>query len=204
MEARPEGHPGIEREHDVAGAGAVPAPGRTDHEPAAHAENREERLPCLGPVRLVDDARPELTDGPQAERLQVAERFRDLGCRRLGHRLVTRWDVPADDCRSRRIDPRAEPLVDELEAGLDRRPATRHSSEDLADGLDRLEVRFDGEFQPGRRVARTSPQSELVEDAARAADGLARLARVCLEELALLLRQLLRDLDVDEHMQVAA
>ena len=204
VEPRPEGHPGIEREHDVARARAVPAPRRTDHEPAAHAENRKVRLPCLGPVRLVDDPGPELTDGPQAERLQVTERFRDLGRRRLGRRLVTRRDVPADDCRSRRIDPRAEPLVDELERRA--RPTSRHSppAEDLADGLDRLEVRLDGELQPGRGWLGRHPSPSLSRMPPEPPTASPDSRGVCLEELALLLRQLLRDLDIDENMEVAA
>ena len=45
-----------------------------------------------------------------------------------------------------------------------------------------------------------SPEPELVEDPA-AADGLARLARELLEQLALFLRQLARHLDIDQDVQ---
>ena len=118
VEPGPEGHARVEREDDVVGLAPMAAPRRTDHEPPADAQDREVRLPGLGPVLLVDDPGPQLADGPQPERLEVAERFGDLGGGGLGRGRVARGHVPADDGRPRRIDPRAEPFVDEVERGL--------------------------------------------------------------------------------------
>ena len=87
--------------------------------------------------------------GPQPERLEVAERLGDLGRGGLGRGRVARGHVAADDGRPRRVDARAEPLLDEVEGRLDGRPAGRDPAEDLADRLDRLEVRLDRELQPG-------------------------------------------------------
>ena len=68
MQAGPEGHPGIEREHDVAGLAAVTPPGRPDDEPPADPEDREVGLAGVGPILLVDDPRLERADRPQPER----------------------------------------------------------------------------------------------------------------------------------------
>ena len=122
---------------------------------------------------------------------------------------VARWHVAANHGRPRRVDPRAEPLVDEVERRLDGRAAGRDATEDLAHRLDRLEVGLDRELQPGaprraRRPIGASPQAELVEDAALVrADRVAGLACELLEQLALLLGQLARDLDVDQDVEVA-
>jgi hypothetical protein len=69
------------------------------------------------------------------------------GSRRRGR--VPRRDVAADDRGLRRIDPGAEPLVDELEGRLDARAPGRDATDDLADGLDRLRVSLDRQLQPG-------------------------------------------------------
>ena len=83
------------------------------------------RLPRLRPVRLVDDAGPQLADRPQPERLEVTERLGGLGDGPVGRRAVAGGHVRADDRRSGRVDPRAEALVDELERGLDATSAGR-------------------------------------------------------------------------------
>ena len=74
VEPRPEGHPGIHRDHHVAGLAAVAPPGGPDHDPPPDPQDREVALPGLGPVRLVDDLRPQLADLAQPEGLEVAER----------------------------------------------------------------------------------------------------------------------------------
>ena len=105
VEPGPERHPRVEREDDVVGLAAVPPPGRPDHEPPADAQHREVRLPGLGPVGLVDDARRQLADRPQAERLEVAER---LGSPRptagSTAAAVARRQVGPDDRRPGRVD----------------------------------------------------------------------------------------------------
>ena len=57
----------------VVGSGFVLAPGRLDHQVTADAHHREVLLPRLGPVLLVDDARRQLADVPELERLEMAE-----------------------------------------------------------------------------------------------------------------------------------
>ena len=64
-------------------------------------------------------------------------------------RTVARRQVCPDGRRPGRVHPRAEAFVDELECGLDRGPAGRRAAEDLADRLDRLDVRLDRELEPG-------------------------------------------------------
>jgi hypothetical protein len=75
MQAGPEGHPRIEREDDVAGHVAMAPPGRPDDQTTPDAQDREVRLPGFGPVGLVNEPDPQLTDRPQAECLEVAERL---------------------------------------------------------------------------------------------------------------------------------
>ena len=90
VEPGPERHPRIEREDDLPGGAAVTAPGRPDDDAPADVEHREERLPRLCPVGLVDDPGRQVGDGSQAERLEVPE------CRpRPGDGLADRSRVAA-------------------------------------------------------------------------------------------------------------
>ena len=111
MEPGPERHPRIQRQDDVAGRAAVAPPGRPDDQPPPDAQDREVRLPGVGPVGLVDDPRPQLADRAQAERLEVAERLGHLGRGAVGGRRGRepagrrgRW--PAGSGRAGRRGPR--------------------------------------------------------------------------------------------------
>ena len=208
VEPGPEGHARVEGEDDVVGLASMPPPGRTDDEAPTDAHHREVRLPGLGPVLLVHDPGPQLADGPQPERLEVAERFGGRRRGGLGRGRVARGHVPADDGRSARIDPRSEPFVDQVERGLHGRAAARHPAEDLADRLDRFDVRLDRELEPCPGLGRLSLvarhlQAELLADPAPS-DRLAGVLGVRLERLALLLAELRRDDDIDQDMEVAA
>ena len=212
MQAGPEGHARVEGEDDVVGLAAVTPPGRPDDEPPADPHDREVRLPGLGPVGLVDDPRPELADRPQAERLEVTERLGGLGDGPLRGRPVARRHVGPDDRRPGRVDARAETLVDELERRLDARAAGRDPAEDLADRLDRLDVGLDRELEPARprrrrpmRPPRSAKRSRelLAEPAAGAATASPASSAYSVEQLALALRELGRDDDVDEDVEVA-
>ena len=160
MQPGPERHARVEREDDVVGRPAVAPPGRPDDQPPADAHDREVRLPGIRPVGFLDDPGPQLADRAQPERLEVAERLGHLGRGSLRGRPVARREVGPDDRRPARVEPRSETLVDQLERRLDRRPAGRRPTEDLADRLDRLDVRLDRQLQPGARAAapsRTTP-----------------------------------------------
>ena len=145
----PKAMPGIHGDHDVVGRASMATPGRPDDQPPADAQHREVRLPGVRPVLLVDDPRPQVADGAQPERLQVTERLGHLRGGRLRLAGVTGGHVPANDRRAGRVDARAEALLDEVERRLDGGPAAGHPTEDLADRLDRLEIRLDRELQPG-------------------------------------------------------
>ena len=149
MQPGPERHPRVEREDDVAGLAPVASPGRSDDQPPSDAHDREVGLPGIGPVGLLDDPRPQLADRSQPERLEMAERLGDLCHGPVGSGPVACRDVGADDRRPARIEPRAQALVDELERGLHRGPTRRRPPEDLADGLDRLDVGLDRQLEPG-------------------------------------------------------
>jgi hypothetical protein len=97
----------------------------------------------------VDEARAQLADRPQPESLEMTQGLRRRCHGSLAGARVTRRQIGSDYGWARRVDPRAEPLVDELERGLDARPAGCEPAEDLADGLDCLEVRLDRQLQPG-------------------------------------------------------
>ena len=156
----PNAIPGSSARTTSSGCAPVPAPGRPDDDPPPDAQDREVRLPGLGPVGLVDDARPELADRPQPERLEVAERLGDLGDGALGGGGIAGRQVGPDRRRPGRVDARAEALVDEVEGRLDGRAAGRDPAEDLADGLDRLDVGLDRELEPGagpRSASRRRP-----------------------------------------------
>ena len=86
MQAGPERHARIEGEDDVVGLAPVASPRRADDDPPADAQDREVRLPGIGPVGLLHDARLEFADRPQAERLEVTQVARDVGDGRLGRR----------------------------------------------------------------------------------------------------------------------
>ena len=138
VEAGPEGHARVERDDHLVGDGAMPPPGRPDDDPPAEPQDREVALPGVGPVVLVDLARLQLADGAQPEGLEVAKvglDLRDVGGGRavIGHR-----QVGAHDGRAAGIDAGSQPLVDELERGLDAHAAGRDPREDLRDRLDRL------------------------------------------------------------------
>ena len=154
MEPGPERHARIQREDDVAGLAVMAPPGRPDDQPLPDAQDREVGLPGFGPVGLVDDPDPELADRAQAERLEVAERLGHLGRGTVGGRAVAGGQVGTDDGRPGRVEPGAEALVDQLERGLDRRPAGSRPAEDLADRLDRLDVGLDRELEPGAGAGR--------------------------------------------------
>ena len=62
---------------------------------------------------------------------------------------IAAGQVGPDDRRLVRVDPRAEALVDQLEARLDAGPARGEARQDLADRLDRLEVGPDRQLDPG-------------------------------------------------------
>ena len=167
VQAGPERHPRIEGEDDVVRSPAMAPPRRPDHEPAADAEHREVGLPGLGPVGLVDDSGRELADRSEAERLEVAERLGRLRGSSASPRHVAGRQVGPDDGRPGRVDPGAEPFVDQLEGGLDARSGRRPAAEDLGDGLDRLEVGGHGKLEPGadavaaRAAARRTPSARV-------------------------------------------
>ena len=115
----------------------------------ADAQHREVLLPGLGPVLLVDEARLELADVAQLERLQMAEvapRRLD-GARVDGGRIIGR-DVAADDGRPRGVEARGKALVDELEGASTDDSARAHARQDLADLLDGLLVGADRQLEP--------------------------------------------------------
>ena len=190
------------------------------------------RLPGVRPVRLVDDARREVADRPQPERLEMAElavRPRDRARARppaSQQRQVGPDHAPAGS-RSTRA---AEALLHELERGLhaDVPPgAARDRISDTASTASWSAATASSSQAPGvaAAAARSMPASgsgvrtRRVASAGRAArhprpsfsrrplvlgDRVARLLRVRLEQLALLLRQLRRDDDVGDDVEVAA
>ena len=107
------------------------------------------------------------------------------------------------------------PFVDELEGRLDRRAAGREARQDLAHRLDRLVVGRDRQLDPGTlgrgalvgRAGLAHDRASLTRSRRPlpfAVDRLAGVGGVRLEQLALLLRQLGRHGDADEHVEVAA
>jgi hypothetical protein len=84
----------------------------------------------------------------------MTERLGDHGDSAIRGGPVARRDVGAHDRRPRRVDARPKSLVDQFERRLHGCPARRRPPEDLADRLDRLDIRLDRQFQPGTRVAR--------------------------------------------------
>ena len=186
VQARPERHARVEREHDVVGSAAVSPPGRADDEPPPDAQDRE-----VAPSRPPPSP-PRARSGSAARRSAAG---RTPGDGRAPRRPRPRRPRPrprrapgtyaANHGRPARIDPGAESLVDEVERRLDGRAAGGDPAEDLADRLDRLEVRLDRELQPGpgrpaRRVVRapTSPTGRACRGCRRAPrDRLAGILR---------------------------
>ena len=143
---------------------------------------------------------------------------------------VAAGQVRPDDRGTGRVDGAPQAVLDEREAGLDARAAGREAAEDLADGLDRLEIGLHGELDPRaggrrparsgrrrrRRVARGGSRRWLVVGGPRAhlRPSLSRrpacrptsspdASRVRLERLALLLGELARHVDPDEDVEIA-
>ena len=205
VEAGPEGHPGVEREHDVVRlrAGGV---ARSAGSPAAgrragpgSAPSRPPPSPPRGPSRVRSSP---IGRSPNAWRWPSAASTSATAASaaarsRAGH-------VGADDRRPRRVDPGAEALVDELERRARRsvppgatRPrisltASTASGSASTASSSQAPAAESAAARRGRPRVR-QPQPELLEDAAAArSTRLARLLGVRLEQLALLLRQLAR------------
>ncbi len=145
----PECHPRVEGEDHVPLGGAMPSPGRADHQSPANPEDGEVLLPCVGPVGFLDEPRADLPDRAEIEDLEMPERGRHLGYRLLDRGRAGGWHVRPDGGRLSRVDARTQPLVHQLETRFDARSAGCHAPKDLADRLDRLEVRFDRQLDPG-------------------------------------------------------
>ncbi len=97
-------------------------------------------------------AGPQFADRAQAERLEVPQR---LG--HLEHGLVRRGTIAGRHVRAHgrrpgQVQPRAESLLDQLEGRFDGCPAGCRSAQDLADGLDGLDVGLDRQLEPGARL----------------------------------------------------
>ena len=183
-------------------ARAMAAPGRPDHDPPPDAEHREVRLPGVGPVRLVDDARLEVADRPQPEGLEVAEaavRASTTACSTAARRDRRpaaggrgRW--PAG--RGRRA-PR--PSSTSSNAGSTLVPPGATRARISRHGLDGLVVGGDRELEPRARPRRGGLEVDPVERAHRSAgpgvtrgQASRRSARVLGDRLAALGRVLAR------------
>src|SRR5207245_4507050 len=105
MQARAERHARIEGEDDIAGLTAVAAPGRSNDETAPDSEHREVRLPCLGPVHLVNDACLDIADGPETERLEMTQGLPGSRHRPTSSGAITCGQIGTDDGRPTRVDP---------------------------------------------------------------------------------------------------
>ena len=145
----PKAMPGSSARTTSPGCGPVAPPGRPDDQPPADAQHREVLLPGRGPILLVDRPHLEVADGPQPERLEMAQvpghrsdgrlrrpRRRSPGCRRERRRAA--W-----------LGVARQPLVHERRTAP--RPTRRRAprAQDLADRLDRLLVDLDRQLQPG-------------------------------------------------------
>src|SRR6478672_2306660 len=75
VQPRPERHPGIEGDDDVVGFPPMAPPRGSDHDPIAYPQHGKIGLPRVRPVLLVHDARPQIADPPEPERLEVSERL---------------------------------------------------------------------------------------------------------------------------------
>jgi len=139
MQAGPEGHAGIERQHDgLARIGVGPC---RPHEERADADRLERRLPGLEPLLIGDLADLQLADRTEAERLQVPERVADASHADAGDLVV----------HEVRLHDRERRAVERL---LDGHAVVAHAPEDLAHGVDRLRVGRDRDLEPAdlRRV----------------------------------------------------
>ncbi len=212
MEARPERHPGIEREDDVVGLSAVAPPGRADDEPPADAQDREvlPSTPRPSPprarsgsaarrwsaARTPGGGRAPRRSGPRPPR----PRTRRARARSRGRRPVASGRR-APRAPRRRDRTRARPIV----------PPRRDAAEDLADRLDRLDVGLDRELQPRAGPGRRRRSRSSASPTGRASRGSRRPPTVspasfayASSRLALLLAELGRHDDIDQHVEVAA
>ena len=123
-----------------------------------------------------------------------------------GRDISRHRQVGAHDGWAAGIDTRTEPLVDQLEGGLDADAAGRDPRQDLGDRLDRLAVHAHRQLEPAvGRCAQLIASLTLSKRplSCLPVARLAGLSRELGQQLALALGQLGRDLDVDEHVQVA-
>ncbi len=157
MQPRPERHARVEGEDHIVGRATVTPPRRPDDEPPADPQDREVRLPGLGPVSLVDEPGLQVADRAQPERLQVAERLGHLGHRPVCRGPVARRHVRANGRGPARIDAGAEALLDQIERGFHRGAAGCDAAQDLADRLDGFHVGLDRELEPRARRALVAP-----------------------------------------------
>ena len=208
MEPGPERHPGIERQNDVAGRGAVTTPGRPDDDPLTDAHDREVRLPRVGPVRS------------RGRRGSAAHR--SAGARTPGDGRAPRR--PAATARSADARSRAGTYartvagrVTSTRAASPSLTSSNAGSTDVPPGADRPRISLTASTAstsastaissqaPGAvRPARTSPQPELLAQSAAARDVLTGILGKGLQQLALALRQPRRHDDVDQHVEIAA
>ena len=180
VEAGPEGHARVEREDDVVRTAAVATPRRPDHQPAADAHDREvapsRPRPSRPPGRSASGARrscrrPNAWRWPSASATSRGARRSAAAGRRAG-------TYPRTTAGRVRVDPGAEPLVDEVEPGSTVVPplATRPRISLTASTASGSASTASSSHAAGVGRA-ASPQAELVEDAAaRRRDRLARLA----------------------------
>src|SRR5450759_1726991 len=154
MEPRPESHARVQRQNHVAGQRPVAAPsGTNDHAPP-DSQHREVTLPRLGPGFLANEARLQLTDGPQTEGLEMSQGSLGSADRGLDGGRVAAGQVGPHYCRLGRVHDRAESLIGEVEARLDARPTGREAGQYLAHGLDGFDVGGHRKLDPYSRTER--------------------------------------------------
>ena len=133
MEAGPERHARVERQHDGV-AGVDLRPGRS-HEERADADGLERGLPCLEPGLLLDLTDAEVADRAEAEGLKVAEGITD----------PTDADARDPVVDEVRLHHRGRQRVERL---FDRDAVVADAPEDLAHRFDRLAMRRDRDLEP--------------------------------------------------------
>ena len=147
----PERHARIERDHDVAGLRPMPPPCRPDHDPSPDAQHREVAPSRPPPSPTRGRRASQLADRAQAERLEMAERLARLGDgpRRVGlrRRAPGRYARTIAGRVGSRRAPR--PSSTSSKAGSTLVPTGRDARQDLADGLDGLDVGHDRQLEPG-------------------------------------------------------
>ena len=127
VQAGPEGHPGVERDHHVLRPAPMAPPGGADDDAAPDPEHGEVLLPGIRPVGLVDHRHPQVADRPQPEGLQMAECGPGALDRATGGRRVAAGQVRPHRGRPRRVQARRQALVHQLETGFHARPAGAHT-----------------------------------------------------------------------------